>query len=56
MHGAGLDYITDLLARSIEEARLLEVRGRVTQITGTQGPVRETRRTLQKARLQSPGT
>jgi ATP synthase in type III secretion protein N len=33
--GAGLDYITDLLARSIEEARLLEVRGRVTQITGT---------------------
>lgn len=31
----GLDYITDLLARSIEEARLLEVRGRVTQITGT---------------------
>jgi ATP synthase in type III secretion protein N len=33
--GSGLDYITDLLARSIEEARLLEVRGRVTQITGT---------------------
>ena len=31
----GLDYITDLLARSIDEARLLEVRGRVTQITGT---------------------
>ncbi|MBK5941096.1 type III secretion system ATPase SctN [Halochromatium roseum] len=31
----GLDYITDLLARSIEEVRLLEVRGRVTQITGT---------------------
>jgi type III secretion protein N (ATPase) len=31
----GLDYITYLLARSIEEVRLLEVRGRVTQITGT---------------------
>lgn len=35
LRGAGLDYITELLARSIEEARLLEVRGRVTQITGT---------------------
>lgn len=31
----GLDYIPDLLRRSIEEAHLLEIRGRVTQITGT---------------------
>lgn len=31
----GFDYITDLLAQSLDEARLLTVRGRVTQITGT---------------------
>ncbi|NJN46466.1 MAG: EscN/YscN/HrcN family type III secretion system ATPase [Candidatus Competibacteraceae bacterium] len=32
---ARFNYITDLLAESIEEARLLEIRGRVTQVTGT---------------------
>ncbi|EXJ15644.1 type III secretion system ATPase SctN [Imhoffiella purpurea] len=32
---AGFGYIGDLLAQSLAEARLLEVRGRVTQITGT---------------------
>lgn len=32
---AGFSYITDLLAQSLDEARLLEIRGRITQITGT---------------------
>ncbi|MEE4377500.1 MAG: type III secretion system ATPase SctN [Candidatus Competibacteraceae bacterium] len=32
---ARFSYITDLLAESVEEARLLEIRGRVTQVTGT---------------------
>lgn len=32
---AGFNYITDLLAQSLDEVRLLEIRGRVTQITGT---------------------
>ncbi len=31
----GFNYITDLLAQSLDEVRLLEIRGRVTQITGT---------------------
>ena len=30
-----LSYITELLAESVEQARLLEIRGRVTQVTGT---------------------
>ncbi len=30
-----LSYITDLLSESVEQARLLEIRGRVTQVTGT---------------------
>lgn len=34
MEPAGFDYITDLLSQSLDEVRLLEVRGRVTQITG----------------------
>ena len=32
---AGFNYITDLLAQSLDETRLLEIRGRITQITGT---------------------
>jgi type III secretion protein N (ATPase) len=32
---ARFGYITDLLAESVEAARLLEIRGRVTQVTGT---------------------
>ncbi|HOB61141.1 MAG TPA: type III secretion system ATPase SctN [Candidatus Competibacteraceae bacterium] len=32
---AGFNYITDLLAQSLDEVRLLEIRGRITQITGT---------------------
>lgn len=32
---AGFSYITDLLAQSLDEVRLLEIRGRITQITGT---------------------
>jgi len=32
---SSFDYITDLLAESVDDARLLEVRGRVTQVTGT---------------------
>jgi len=30
-----LDYITSLLSESVNEARLLGIRGRVTQVTGT---------------------
>lgn len=29
-----LDYITELLAESVEDARLIEIRGRVTQVSG----------------------
>ena len=32
---AGFRYITDLLAESLEEVQLLQIRGRITQITGT---------------------
>jgi type III secretion protein N (ATPase) len=35
MDTGGFDYITDLLSQSLDEVRLLEVRGRVTKITGT---------------------
>lgn len=31
----GFDYITDLLMQSLNEAQLLQIRGRITQITGT---------------------
>ncbi|MBZ4194766.1 MAG: EscN/YscN/HrcN family type III secretion system ATPase, partial [Candidatus Contendobacter sp.] len=31
----GFNYITDLLAQSLDEVQLLEIRGRITQITGT---------------------
>ncbi len=33
--GSGFAYITDLLEAALDEARPLEVRGRVTQVVGT---------------------
>ncbi len=35
MERRGLDYITDLLGQTVEEARTLEIKGRVVQVTGT---------------------
>ncbi len=34
-HATRLDFITDQLARSVEQARLIDIRGRVTQVAGT---------------------